>query len=121
MIGVLDTSSSRKGNAGPGLVLHAVHSKVVNLKLKCWGYNEKNMGFHLTSTFILLPSEPLEMRLPWEYSALRGLLLLLLLFEPIVLQKKATGFCSFKGVLHPRPVFGLFLHFSQKLQHIGIK
>ena len=23
-----------------------------------------------------------------------------------------------KGVLHPRPVFGLFLHFSQKLQHI---
>ena len=28
---------------------------------------------------------------------------------------------SFKGVLHPRPVFGLFLHFSQKLQHIGDK
>ena len=28
---------------------------------------------------------------------------------------------SFKGVLHPRPVFGLFLHFSQKLQHIGNK
>ena len=27
----------------------------------------------------------------------------------------------FKGVLHPRPVFGLFLHFSQKLQHIGNK
>ena len=26
-----------------------------------------------------------------------------------------------KGVLHPRPVFGLFLHFSQKLQHIGNK
>ena len=26
-----------------------------------------------------------------------------------------------KGVLHPRPVFGLFLHFSQKLQHIGDK
>ena len=26
-----------------------------------------------------------------------------------------------KGVLHPRPVFGLFLHFSQKLQHIGSK
>ena len=25
----------------------------------------------------------------------------------------------FKGVLHPRPVFGLFLHFSQNLQHIG--
>ena len=25
------------------------------------------------------------------------------------------------GVLHPRPVFGLFLHFSQKLQHIGNK
>ena len=28
---------------------------------------------------------------------------------------------SIKGVLHPRPVFGLFLHFSQKLQHIGNK
>ena len=27
----------------------------------------------------------------------------------------------FKGVLHPRPVFGLFLHFFQKLQHIGNK
>ena len=26
-----------------------------------------------------------------------------------------------KGVLHPRPVFGLFLLFSQKLQHIGNK
>ena len=26
-----------------------------------------------------------------------------------------------KGVLHPRPVFGLFLHFSRKLQHIGNK
>ena len=30
-------------------------------------------------------------------------------------------FITFKGVLHPRPVFGLFLHFSQKLQHIGNK
>ena len=28
---------------------------------------------------------------------------------------------TIKGVLHPRPVFGLFLHFSQKLQHIGNK
>ena len=28
---------------------------------------------------------------------------------------------TFKGVLHPRPVFGLFLYFSQKLQHIGNK
>ena len=26
-----------------------------------------------------------------------------------------------KEVLHPRPVFGLFVHFSQKLQHIGNK
>ena len=26
-----------------------------------------------------------------------------------------------KGVLHPRPVFWLFMHFSQKLQHIGNK
>ena len=30
-------------------------------------------------------------------------------------------FIHLKGVLHPRPVFGLFLHFSQKLQHIGNK
>ena len=28
---------------------------------------------------------------------------------------------SLEGVLHPRPVFGLFLHFSQKLQHTGNK
>ena len=28
---------------------------------------------------------------------------------------------TFKGVLHPRPVFGLFMHFSQKLQQIGNK
>ena len=26
-----------------------------------------------------------------------------------------------KGVLHPKPVFGPLLHFSQKLQHIGNK
>ena len=26
-----------------------------------------------------------------------------------------------KGVLHPRPVFWLFMHFSQKLQDIGNK
>ena len=25
-----------------------ITAKVVNLKLKFWGYNEKNMGFHLT-------------------------------------------------------------------------
>ena len=30
-------------------------------------------------------------------------------------------FSWLKGVLHPRSVFGLFLHFSQKLQHIGSK
>ena len=28
---------------------------------------------------------------------------------------------SLKGVLHPRPFFWLFMHFSQKLQHIGNK
>ena len=28
---------------------------------------------------------------------------------------------SLKGVLHPRPVFWLFMHFSQELQHIGDK
>ena len=33
------------------------------------------------------------------------------------------GICGqlLKGVLHPRPLFGLFLYFSQKLQHIGNK
>ena len=34
---------------------------------------------------------------------------------------KNNYFGKFKGVLHPRSVFGLFLHFSQKLQHIGNK
>ena len=32
-----------------------------------------------------------------------------------------TQFQLVKGVLHPRLVFGLFLHFPQKLQHIGNK
>ena len=32
-----------------------------------------------------------------------------------------TSIKTNKGVLHPRSVFGLFLHFSQKLQHIGYK
>ena len=32
-----------------------------------------------------------------------------------------VGWSKLKGVLYPRPVFGLFLHFSQKLQHIGNK
>ena len=32
-----------------------------------------------------------------------------------------TNYAEFclKGVLHPRPVFGLFLHFCQKLQYFG--
>ena len=37
------------------------------------------------------------------------------------LQLARNTFIYIKGVLHPRPVFGLFLHFSQKLQHIGNK
>ena len=36
-------------------------------------------------------------------------------------EAKSRVFFSRKGVLHPRPVFGLFLHFSQKLQQIGNK
>ena len=36
-------------------------------------------------------------------------------------DKDNTEVLSFKGVLHPRPAFGLFLHFSQKLQQIGNK
>ena len=39
----------------------------------------------------------------------------------LVASKAPRGRYDFKGVLHPRPVFGLFLHFSQKLQHIGNK
>ena len=31
------------------------------------------------------------------------------------------GTCKFKGVLHPRPIFWLFEHFSQKLQHMADK
>ena len=38
-----------------------------------------------------------------------------------VTQRSISQENAFKGVLHPRAVFGLFLHFSQKLQHIGIK
>ena len=40
--------------------------------------------------------------------------------DPGVLEYSVTSPCL-KGVLHPRPVFGLFLHFYQKLQHIGNK
>ena len=35
--------------------------------------------------------------------------------EPPLMQLSA------KGVLHPWPVLWLFIHFSQKLQHIGNK
>ena len=33
----------------------------------------------------------------------------------------APKFKKINGVLHPRPVLGLFLHFSQKLQYIADK
>ena len=36
---------------------------IVHLKLKFWGYNEKNMGFHLTPKKVLLPVEPWGMRM----------------------------------------------------------
>ena len=39
--------------------------------------------------------------------------------EMCVLRKFSEK--NFKGVLHPRPVFWLFMHFSQKLKHIGNK
>ena len=38
--------------------------------------------------------------------------------DPIIIKDSES---RLKGVLHPRLVFGLFLHFSQKLQHIGNK
>ena len=40
--------------------------------------------------------------------------------KAVRLQNKIRNM-ELKGVLHPRLVFGLFLHFSQKLQHIGNK
>ena len=46
---------------------------------------------------------------------------LYVLVEFINIGLKLVNNTYFKGVLHPRPVFGLFLHFSQKLQYIGDK
>ena len=43
------------------------------------------------------------------------------LVNPKYVTLRTTYFSALKGVLHPRLVFGLFLHFSQKLQHIGNK
>ena len=39
-------------------IFDCTFKSIVNLKLKFWESNEKNMGFHLTSKFILLPVEP---------------------------------------------------------------
>ena len=36
-------------------------------------------------------------------------------------SKQNIGLKVLKGVLHPWPVFWLFMHFSKKLQHIGNK
>ena len=47
----------------------AITSKV-NVKLKFWGYNEKNMGFHLTPKKGLLTVEPWGMRMQWEHTTL---------------------------------------------------
>ena len=46
-----------------------------------------------------------------------------LIYGRRVLQKglKIGPSDCIKGVLHPRSVFGLFLHFAHKLQHIGNK
>ena len=41
-------------------------------------------------------------------------------FKPVFRCKHIDN-KNFKVVLHPRPVFWLFMHFSQKLQHIGSK
>ena len=42
--------------------------------------------------------------------------------HPILFKfRQLVVYIVIKGVLHPRPVFGLFFHFSQKLQHIGHK
>ena len=78
---------------------------------------------------------PLGMRLIWKY--IRNYFLVYQLishflsylqnykeFKAKILdlppEKYGLSF-DIKGVLHPRPVFGLFLYFSQKLRHIGNK
>ena len=38
-----------------------------------------------------------------------------------MVKQAIFAFFLIKGVLHPMPVFGLFLHFPQKLQNIGNK
>ena len=43
------------------------------------------------------------------------------LFENGKITRFSYNIFRVKGVLHPRPVFGLFMHFSQKLQQIGNK
>ena len=49
------------------------------------------------------------------------------IYTPLIAPGAIPSLCknhvlgAIKGVLHPRPVFGLFLHFSQKLQHIDNK
>ena len=35
---------------------------LMNLKMKFWGYTEKNMGLHLTFRKVLVPVEPWWMR-----------------------------------------------------------
>ena len=42
------------------------------------------------------------------------------MIDPLIFSQ-AQKFIWIKGVLHPRALFGLFLNFSQKLQHIGDK
>ena len=44
----------------------------MNLKLKFWDYNEKNMGFHLTPKKVLLSVEPWGMRMQWEHTTLNN-------------------------------------------------
>ena len=42
-------------------------------------------------------------------------------YDILLCKAKQKKNLCLKGVLHPRPVFWLFMHFSQKLQHIGNK
>ena len=41
---------------------------MVNLKLKFWVYNEKNMNLHLISKILLLWVEPWGVRMQWEHT-----------------------------------------------------
>ena len=43
----------------------------MNLKLKFWDCNEKNIGFQLTHTKVVFPTKPRGIKMRWEHPTLR--------------------------------------------------